>query len=961
MISAALCAAACLCACQGPEETTRQNKFAATDGEEYYLDVFMLAEWAGRIIPQKETIRLNVNVEEKDGELTITDTQTGAIINDIAIINKEDNKLHLYPYGAVPSKSSEKLASIHYECTYLGKSETMSGKYSCETFRSGVQEISDIWDFIKAQSQNGSNEKALIIGSGDNFGVSQPLSSAFGDYPTIQMLNQLGMSVDTFGNHTFDINLPEIQNLIQAANFPFIISNFYNLPNNLEGTSPYAIFQVPPKDGHGEDLNVAVVSALDDSAMEIISRGHFGTISITNYCSVIQALEEAYNKNARAFIILSHVFTDHTSVQEFFNGLFSLDEDFLEYIKAHPTDYTHDYPCRSHLIVTEDMLDKDDPRPQSEQAAELRKKLHQEIYDNILIVFGEATYSPFLTGMIPGTDKTPKCSELNDKLPASLDKSYTVYNPDGCKPDPNKETEEIYSFFANHSRFPTNNTKVSTKYASFEDDLTHINIPSFEFDENSLNGSSNKHPIWFAELHRRSYSAARTTFKITRRADDWNASFHNSENTAAAYRSEMINFKIMPVFGKPYERQTYTFQKCQDLFDHKYKNTLPSSCKKYYSDYLDYLNHSDTKPSYSDCVLDMMSAEGQLTDFQEIWTCLYNVTAQQVCLFDYTVMGENKDNEIRKYSSFLSNFITDTVFRYAKQKKNSDNSDNSDLDVLYLNAGVTRETSNFSIIDNEFLDTTMPYENKMSRLTYKVSELIPLLEFGLNSKVTGAFPAIAGIKFSYTENQEGKKYIKELWQYNLKTDSHEPLYVNESVKTGDCILGAQITDNAGKECIFGSYTNLTDGITISKKDDHFAQSTTFCRISDKKLNVVLSSYMINGGDGFPRQDERSQKEISESIRTDFRNALSENNPSGEALCKITVPSYELDAKGILTHNLIKRIYYIPPEGKTGAIGVSGYFLDYPSNKCVATQDTLAASMVADGTLPEDFCNYSITD
>jgi hypothetical protein len=96
-------------ACQGPEETGRKNVYEATDGEEYELDVFMVAEWAGHIIPQKEKLRLNLSFNSDDPEHpTITDVSTNADLTPLFAFeeNAGGRILYFHPYGTDASASS---------------------------------------------------------------------------------------------------------------------------------------------------------------------------------------------------------------------------------------------------------------------------------------------------------------------------------------------------------------------------------------------------------------------------------------------------------------------------------------------------------------------------------------------------------------------------------------------------------------------------------------------------------------------------------------------------------------------------------------------------------------------------------------------------------------------------------------------------------------------------------------
>ena len=957
-----LCTASCLCACQGPENVSRTSQFTATDGEEYLLDVYMLAEWAGHIIPQKEKfqITLKANVDE-DGNLSVEDAKTGRTLTDVFALSDDKKDLVFRPYGM---NDENELSKVAYRCTHIGDLDSLDGQYTCETYQTGAAEIKNLWDYIKTHSQTGDDHPQLIIGSGDNFGVSQVVAATFGDYPTVQMMNALGVDAETFGNHTFDFSLTEIQGFINSAKFPFIISNFINMPNNLEKTTPYTVFPIPSTKDSEKALNVAIVGAFESNGMEIISRGHFGTITIDNYCPIIQALEEAYNKNARAFIILSHVFTDQVSIQRFFNGLFSLDEAFYRHLIESPTANSADYPCRSHLIITEDMLDSTSSEDKEKQAELLRIKLHQEIYDNILMVHGEATHSPFMLAMVPGTGEAKLCSETNPKDPGTLDQSYFVYHQDGCIPDGNVQSD-IMSIFTSHSRFPTNNPNIPIVYSEFDDDLTYLNFPSFEYTEEGLSGLTDVHPLWFMDLPRRAVSATRATFRITRRDDTPLSTYHQRDNTAAAYRSDMINYKLMPVFGEPFEKQVFTADICEPILFEREDDCVPQSCQEFYNEYKDYKQNGDEdaeKPSYMECVTDMLSVEGTLRDYQEIWTCMYNVTADQVCTFGkYAISSENKDKEVRKFSTFLTNLVTDTSLRYLNAKNPG-----TPIDIAYYNAGTTRQALDFTAIDTDFFTASLPYENKISSVLVTIDELVFMLNNAFNNSVSGGFPAVAGIKVSYSTDSDKKKYVREIWQYDLVQKNHTLLYL-KNVALGDCILGAQTGSGNDKKCIYGKYTGITgDEVTVAISDrlvnGHVFSTESSFTVPSPETNkrMAITNYMVTGGDSFPDQTSKSSlTEVSASLNDDIRNAFA----TDKELCTLDTgdESLDLDLEEILATNIIKRLYYIPKDSSDdGKIGEPNYASDYPHNICIPTQNALAAALTADGVLEEGTCNYYIT-
>jgi 5'-nucleotidase len=57
-------------------------------------------------------------------------------------------------------------------------------------------------------------------------GATQPISNFFGDQPTINALNMMGLSADTFGNHNFDYGQEYLRTmLIPLSQFPYLAAN----------------------------------------------------------------------------------------------------------------------------------------------------------------------------------------------------------------------------------------------------------------------------------------------------------------------------------------------------------------------------------------------------------------------------------------------------------------------------------------------------------------------------------------------------------------------------------------------------------------------------------------------------------------------------------------------------------------------------------------------------------------
>jgi 2',3'-cyclic-nucleotide 2'-phosphodiesterase (5'-nucleotidase family) len=78
------------------------------------------------------------------------------------------------------------------------------------------------FDTYRAEAPNGS----LTIAAGDSVGATPPISSFFGDKPTIELMNMMGMGLDGLGNHNFDRGQNYLRTeLIPLANFPYVSAN----------------------------------------------------------------------------------------------------------------------------------------------------------------------------------------------------------------------------------------------------------------------------------------------------------------------------------------------------------------------------------------------------------------------------------------------------------------------------------------------------------------------------------------------------------------------------------------------------------------------------------------------------------------------------------------------------------------------------------------------------------------
>lgn len=77
-------------------------------------------------------------------------------------------------------------------------------------------------DVFRAQARGGS----ITVAGGDSVGATPPISAAFGDKPTIELMNLMGFDADALGNHNFDRGFAYLRDeLIPLAKFPYLSAN----------------------------------------------------------------------------------------------------------------------------------------------------------------------------------------------------------------------------------------------------------------------------------------------------------------------------------------------------------------------------------------------------------------------------------------------------------------------------------------------------------------------------------------------------------------------------------------------------------------------------------------------------------------------------------------------------------------------------------------------------------------
>lgn len=145
------------------------------------------------------------------------------------------------------------------------------------------------------------NPNTLVLTAGDAYGASPPLSAFFNEVPAVQAMNLMGFDADTFGNHNFDKGVNHLQQMIDLADFPYVVANLTNLEGNLTGVKPFEIFEVG-------GVKVAVIGLINPEAPTLVFPGSFNTLVITDPVRAAnKARAEAKKAGADIVVLITHM------------------------------------------------------------------------------------------------------------------------------------------------------------------------------------------------------------------------------------------------------------------------------------------------------------------------------------------------------------------------------------------------------------------------------------------------------------------------------------------------------------------------------------------------------------------------------------------------------------------------------------------------------------------------------
>ncbi|MBI3243279.1 MAG: alkaline phosphatase family protein [Chloroflexi bacterium] len=146
---------------------------------------------------------------------------------------------------------------------------------------------------------NDDNLTSITIAAGDSVGATPPISSFFGDTPTIELMNLMGFNADGLGNHNFDKGQSYLRNtLIPLADFKYISANVVD--NRGKTPREWVKSKVFEFDG----VKVGLIGFTNPDAPTLVFPNSFDPFQVTDPVAAVNA-EAVRLKNKKVGIIVA--------------------------------------------------------------------------------------------------------------------------------------------------------------------------------------------------------------------------------------------------------------------------------------------------------------------------------------------------------------------------------------------------------------------------------------------------------------------------------------------------------------------------------------------------------------------------------------------------------------------------------------------------------------------------------
>lgn len=167
------------------------------------------------------------------------------------------------------------------------------------------------------EKQTANPGNTLFVGVGDLIGGSSPVSALFQDEPTVEILNALGLAVNTVGNHEFDEGTAELLRMVNGGDYPgddvtreYAGMNHAELAANVvwksgehAGESILPAYEIEVVEGQ----KIGFIGVVTEGAADMVMPTGIQDIVFTDPVAAINdAVEELQAQGVHAIVVLAH-------------------------------------------------------------------------------------------------------------------------------------------------------------------------------------------------------------------------------------------------------------------------------------------------------------------------------------------------------------------------------------------------------------------------------------------------------------------------------------------------------------------------------------------------------------------------------------------------------------------------------------------------------------------------------
>jgi 2',3'-cyclic-nucleotide 2'-phosphodiesterase (5'-nucleotidase family)/predicted AlkP superfamily phosphohydrolase/phosphomutase len=287
----------------------------------------------------------------------------------------------------------------------LEASDNLSGGGAANpTFPIGGSAFLKPWfDAYRAENPG----STMTVTAGDAVGATPPISAAFGDTPTIELMNMMGFTLDGLGNHNFDRGEQYLRNeLIPLADFKYVSAN---IVNPATGEPPAEWSKSRTIDFGG--VKVAVIGFSNEDIPELTKPGSLGPFVVTNATAAVnrRAAQLSSQQGIDAIVAMGHHGATAGTLNDPTGPVVDL-ADNVSNVDAVIGDHTN-FQVVSHrpngVLLTENL---------SKGVRFTRVRLLIDTARNQVVYKTADFHKPWTMGVTPDPAIQARINELNDEL-----------------------------------------------------------------------------------------------------------------------------------------------------------------------------------------------------------------------------------------------------------------------------------------------------------------------------------------------------------------------------------------------------------------------------------------------------------------------------------------------------------------------------------------------------------------